>query len=233
MAKEHHRKAEQGQAIVEYGLIIVGISLAALLVLNLMGVSIKEVYCQIAGALGSQACSNLSCAFTFDDPGDLDGWVGGDVGKTLQIEDGYLCNTRTKYSFFSGCSEDMDHADFTVNLSGLNVTKTGNNHAGIDFMFRTNEMGDGYRIAYNTKKNWFTFWKRVNSKWVILERTSIPSEWGKQEMDFQLEADGNTFTVYQDGKPVIQTTDDTFTEGDFAWRNKPGSKSCIDEISFE
>jgi hypothetical protein len=31
----------------------------------------------------------------------------------------------------------------------------------------------------------------------------------------------------------MQTTDDTFTEGDFAWRNKPGSKSCIDEISFQ
>ncbi len=125
-----------------------------------MGVSIREVYCQVAGALGSQSCADQKCAYSFDDASDLDSWVGGDVGKSLQVEDGYLCNSKTKYNFFSGCSEDMDQSDFTVNLSGINVSKTGSNHSGIDFMFRTDEMGDGYRFAYNTKRNWVTYWKK-------------------------------------------------------------------------
>ena len=227
-------KQDNGQAIVEYALIIVGISLAALLALNLMGISIKDVYCTVAGALGSAACADQHiCAFTFDNSSDLDGWVGYDVGRNLTIENGVLCNSGASWNFFDGCESNMDQSDFTANLSGIRLTNTGLPNPGFDFMFRMDAKGNGYWFTYNTAHDAFIFWKWVDGIRIPLSSAKVPDDWGTQELDIQIAADGDTFTASKDGQVILQAVDDTYTDGKFTWRNKPGSITCIDEISFE
>jgi Flp pilus assembly pilin Flp len=222
---------ENGQGVVEYALIAAGVAVVTMLILSMMGVSVRDVFCEVNSTFGGEGCG---CTMGFDDSSDLDGWTGADVGKTLGVQNGQLCNTNSRHSFFSACNSGDAQSDFTANLSGIDINPKGNNsHPGFDFLFRTDgNTSNGYWMSYSAKANRITFWKGVNGKRVFMTTQRVPADWVNGGLDLQLKAEGDTFTVYQDGEQIMQASDSTYTEGKFAWRNKPGSSTCIDEMSI-
>jgi len=237
MLIKQYSKYESGQGLIEVALILVLAAVAALLALNTMGVGLKDVYCQVVGGIGGPVCEafedGVTCTSSFDDPSALDDWEGKSKDKYLSVEDGKMCNSGTTKSFFNGCSEAVGDSDFTANLNGITIEETKKGYVGVDFWFRAQDENNGYRFTYNSKGNFVRFWKNVNGKWISLQKTSVPSDWGNQELDFQIQAEGDTFTAYKDGTPIIQASDDAFTEGKYGLRNKTGSKICIDEITVQ
>ena len=228
------RAQQKGQGAVEYALILVAVALAAVLALNATGTSVRDLFCQASSSMGGEGCSSNTCTLSFDDPAVLDSWSGRAVDRTLTVEDGNLCNTSSHFSYFEACGEDIGKGDFTANLSGINIERIGNNkHPGIDFMFRTDESANGYRFSYSAKANRVLFWKRFSTKWMLLSSARVPAEWGDEELNFQVKVVGDNFTAYRDGEEILQASDDGYTEGMFGWRNKPGSHSCIGEISIQ
>jgi Flp pilus assembly pilin Flp len=230
MTKKNRTHKENGQGVIEYALIAAGVAVVTILILSMMGVSVQSVYCQAITGLGGSGCG---CSSTFDDPGELDTWTGGNKDGNLTIEDGQICNAGSKKTYMNACTSDFGTSDFTADLNGISIEKTGSGNTGYDFMFRSPDEKNGYQFTYNSKTNIFRFWKRVNGRWILLETTNVPSEWGSQPLDVQLKVEGDTFSAYKDGELIIQASDDTFTEGQYGIRNKPGSKTCFDEIDVQ
>ena len=234
-----NRCREKGQGLVEYALIVVGVALAILFALELTGVELSTVFCRVTGALGGQTCEERStlftssCSYKFDDASDTEGWYGKDVGSKLTVEDGKLCNTGKSFNYFESCHDTEPDPDFTVYLKGITLESTGPKETGIDFMFRTDEQRNGYRFSYSSTSNVIIIWKRVSSKWIMIDYAVTPKEWGSESITYKLVVKGETFTVFKDDEQLLQVKDDTYSSGKYAWRNKPGSKSCIEEISFE
>jgi hypothetical protein len=225
-----HDKSEIGQGMIEYILIFAGMMLVAILALSVTGTSLNEVYCQAAGAFGAEGCG---CVYTFDDTAALDDWDIGNKDDQLSIEDGKLCHSGTNKAFVQGCTDEIGDSDYTVNLNGIEIEQTGSGNTGFDFFFRVPDPANGYHFTYNSNANRVVFWKRVDWKWIQLSSTKVPTEWGNEELNFQIKVEGDTFTAYKDGQPILQASDDAYPAGDAAFRNKPGSKTCVDGISIQ
>lgn len=230
-----HSRAEAGQGIVEYALILVAVALVAFLALRVTGTTVGDIFCQVTGGVGGASCAEPDvCTMTFDDPNDLDDWTGWDVGRTLGISEGKLCNSGTQFNYFNACASTQPTSDFVAHLDGIKIDPLGNNlHPGFDFVFRSDDQRQGYRFSYSAKSNVVVFWKGLGSSWVLLKHARVPADWVEQELSFQIKVEGNTFTAFKDGEQILQTTDDEYTEGMFGWRNKPGSNSCIDSMSIQ
>lgn len=229
---------ENAQGVVEYALIVLGIALVIILALNLLGVELNDVYCQVSGFLGGKGCdgqldSSASCSYAFDDEEDLENWVTQGQGASLGIEGGQLCTSNSSFHTFDGCGESVDSDDFIVHLEGVVIESVNASNGGIDFMFRRNQQGDGYRFSYSTSSNVIIFWKEFGSKRVLIGRAIVPSDWRGESINFILKVKGDTFSAYRDDELILTASDGAYSEGGFAWRNKPGSKSCIDGIWFE
>ena len=239
MLPNKYSRYESGQGLVEYALIFVGVALVVIIILSIAGTSLGDVYCQIIGGLGSQSCggelsdSGSKCDSSFDDPSDLENWAGTGKDDYLTIENGKVCNSGPRRSYLNGCSEDFGDSDFSVDLKGITIEKTSNGNTGFDYWFRAQDDNNGYHFTYNSKHNLVRFWKQVDGKWIRLSTKNVPSDWGNQENDFQIQVEGNTFTAYKDGEPILQATDGAYTQGKYGIRNKPGSKTCFDDISFQ
>ena len=95
------------------------------------------------------------------------------------------------------------------------------------------EQGDGYRFSYSTSSNVVIFWKEIGSKRVLIGRAILPAAWRGESINFILKVKGDTFSAYRDDELILTASDGAFRGGTFAWRNKPGSKTCIDGIWFE
>ncbi len=242
--KTPKRKNEGGQGLIEYALILVGVALVATLTLSIMGVGVGEVYCQIVGDLGGPVCepdptqADNSCDYSFDDAAALDDWSDSPSGNTYTISDGNLCiqgdGKRGREGIYNPCSSDVGSEDFTLNLNDVTTTRIpGGKSVGFGVRFRAPDEANGYQLAYNSSSNRIQFWKRVNNRWIRLAGRSTPSEWSSQNHDFQVQVEGNTFTALVDGAPVLQATDDTFSEGMVGLRNNPSSLTCIGGLTVQ
>ena len=232
---QNRNRAEHGQGIVEYALIIAAVALVAVLALKATGTSVSEIFCRVTGGVGGAACAEPDvCTMNFDDPADLNNWTGWDVGRTLGVSEGKLCNSGTQFNYFNACGNSQPTANFVANLNGIEIDPLDNDlHPGFDFVFRSDDQRQGYRFSYSAKSNVVVFWKGLGSTWVLLEHARVPADWVEQELSFQVKVEGDTFTAYKDGEQVLQATDDEYADGIFGWRNKPGSSSCIDGMSIQ
>lgn len=224
--------AENGQGLVEYALIFVGVSLIVILILSIMGTSISQVYCQVVQGLGGIECG---CSFAFNDDGDLGDWDGS-TPDSFAIENNKACitgNGKQALSFFNDCSADLGSEDFAINLDTVTVDRVvdNNSNTGMDVWFRAQDDKNGYHFTYNSKGNFVRFWKRVDGKWIRLAHTKVPSEWAAQTMDFAIKVEGDSFSAYKDGQEILQATDSAYQEGQVGLRNKPGSKSCVGSMT--
>ncbi|MCP4138886.1 MAG: hypothetical protein GY755_01090 [Chloroflexi bacterium] len=231
-------KTFSGQGFVEYALILAGVALAAILILNISGISLREAYCRAVASLGGACDENKDCSFAFDNSSDLDAWESNSDSE-LSLEDGKACITgdgKSAQSYLnSRCSDSLLSDDYTISLSDVTVDKAidNNQNTGFDTWFRAKDDKNGYLFIYNSRTNYVRFWKIVNGKWVRLAQKKVPSDWGNQELDFKIDVKGDTFTAYQDGEKLLEASDSAYTEGQIGMRNKPSSKSCVGDISVE
>ena len=232
------RKGLAGQGLIEYALILAGVALAVFLTLNITGMSIRDVYCQVNNSFGGTACdANKNCSFSFESASELDAWEGS-ASDRLTLENGKACITgdgKTADSYLNpSCSDSLPSDDYSITLSDVTVNKeVGNKNTGFDTWFRAQDDENGYLFIYNTGGNYVRFWKIVNGKWIRLAHKNVPASWNTQELNFRIDIQGDTFTAYQGGEMLLQTSDSAYPSGQVGIRNKPSSKSCIGGISVE
>lgn len=226
------KTSENGQGLVEYALIFVGVSLVIILILSLMGTSVGQVYCQAVQGLGGAGCG---CSFTFNDGDDLGDWTGSSP-ESFGIEQNKACitgNGNQALTFLNSCSSDLGSDDFVVSLEAVTVDRVvdNNKNTGLDVWFRAQDDQNGYHFTYNSKGNFVRFWKRVDGKWIRLAHAKVSSDWANQENDFQIRVAGDSFTAYRNGQEILQAADGAYQEGKVGLRNKPSSKSCVGSLS--
>ena len=225
----HQKHApEEGQGLVEYSLILVLAVVAALLVLNTFGLTVTEVYCEIARALGAtETCSSY---FSDDFDGDLDDWVK--VRGSWEIKDGKLCGGPGSGQIFS----DVPQNDYVVNLKGANLSQGW----GYGVFFRASDFYnlDGYNFQYDPGWGGGAFLTRkfVNGRELspISHSRSPGYDWYNNPHDVQIIVQGNTFTTYVDGQQVTQATDSSFSgNGGIGFKTWDNTKVCFDSVSVD
>ena len=78
------------QGMVEYALILLLIAIASLLILQLSGISVRDVYCRVASGFGANACGGT--AYCKDDFSNLNGWkVSAGPATGWKIVNGQMC----------------------------------------------------------------------------------------------------------------------------------------------
>jgi Flp pilus assembly pilin Flp len=226
-------RQENGQGMIEYGLILTGILLVITLTLTATGQSIRQVYCDVLRSMGGQGCE---CSYAMNDINTFSNWSGRDKDEVISIEINRACftgNGTRGNTYLNSCAKNFGGNDFTMNVNNLTVQhSSGDNNTGLDVKFRMQDEKNGYHLTYTTKYNAIRFWKIVDGTWVILDSVRVPADWANQENDLQIKVQGDTFTAFRNGQQVLQASDDTFTEGSAGIRNKPSSKTCVGELNI-
>ncbi|GAB4521798.1 MAG: hypothetical protein Fur0018_02710 [Anaerolineales bacterium] len=251
-----------GQGLIEYALIIAIVIVGLLVVLRLTGVNLRDAYCQAARSLGVQACSptkKIACQDTFDssapgsgEEGNKDGKDKGDDdhkdGKGAipgwdtskgkwSLQDGKMCGGPGEGRIYNACSQALSASDYTVSLNSAVLDK-GN---GYGIYFRTSEGKygiNGYTFQYDPGygRGAFIFRKWVNGH-ELRPFAVAPADnnfsWHDTPHDIQLVLQGNTFTAYVDGQPVVTGTDDSYATGGAGLRTWDGSNLCVDDFTIQ
>ncbi len=228
-------RPEKGQGLVEYALLVALVAIAIILVLQLTGVRLSDVYCSVAsGITGEETCAQGEENYCSDDFSSekLDGW--DTLTGAWKTDDGRACTRGTALAF-NECSLNMDAADYTVNLEGAALTK-GN---GYGIVFRATDTGgkfNGYTFQYDPGYGGGAF---IFRKWVDGRELSpfavAPAkgfDWYGSPKDIQLVVNGDQFTAYVDGQPVLTGTDSTYKEGGVGLRSWDGSEACFDDFDI-
>jgi hypothetical protein len=233
------KEKQHGQGLVEYALILIGVAIVVVLVLNITGVSVRDIYCQAIEGLGGRACEDAgACSFAFDSPSDLDSWEGENK-EDLVLEDERACiigDGKEASSYLNpACSSSLISSDYSIILSGVTIDQAvdNNKNTGLDTWFRAQDDENGYLFIYNSRTNYVRFWKIVDGNWIRLSQAKVPESWQSQELNFKIDVQGENFTAYQAGELILQASDSAYPEGEVGIRNKPSSKSCIGDIRVE
>ena len=221
------KKGNAGQGFIEYVLIIGLIPVLLIGVLDVMGVTLRDVYCNVITTLGSDACKGSFFTDSFD---SLDEWEI--ITGKWNINDGKLCNNKGGKIF-----RDIPQSnDYQINLSGANLTKG----SGFGIMFRSTnyEKDNGYIFQYDAGfgKGAMIFRERVNGREFHPSARYRPTgdyDWYNEPHDIKLVIQGDTFTAFVDDQQVLQTQDKTWSEGGFGFRTWNATEVCFDNVSVD
>ena len=224
--------SRQGQGLVEYALILVGVVVVVILALTLSGETIKSTYCTVAEGLGGESCG---CVFSFDSNAELANWEGSNDDGYFQVEEGLACMTANGKSrtFMNSCSQDYGSNDIVIEATYVTVDDSGKGNSGFDILFRAQDEDNHYKFIYNGDSHFVRFWKLVSGKWILLKSQNVPRSWKNEVLNFRIEVQGSTFRAYRDDQFLLEVSDSMYTEGQVGLRNKPGSKTCLDEMSVK
>ncbi|MFZ1043559.1 MAG: family 16 glycoside hydrolase [Anaerolineales bacterium] len=231
-----HQKKElqqRGQGLIEYALLLLLVATGIILILELMGVSVKSLYCQAADSIsgGGSCAAQVYCSDNFSS--GLSGWNNSSGPWTEQ--NGQLCTFSTAATFNS-CSQNMNANDYTVNLNGADLMQ-GN---GYGVFFRVTNPGpsfNGYSFQYDTGWEGGSF---IFRKWVNGVELATPIavtqdnnfNWYNTSHNVQVVVKGNTFTAYVDGTPVTTVTDSTYATGSVGLRSWDSTQACFHNFTI-
>ncbi len=208
------RQFQKGQGLVEYGLLLLLIAIAAILAISIAGVSVQELYNQAMAGLGGEKCTPLARAGADWDSSQDKFWKGGITPQQGGYKVCPLCG---------GLLPGFSGNDYQVDLSGVQVKNTNStwNGYGITFRAENGKMGlNGYMFELE-KVNKSNPTQIYFSKWVNgvqikppIKRVYLKSDidWNNPP-DMSVKVEGDTFTAYMDGQQVLQGSDKTYTEG--------------------
>ena len=114
-------KKPSGQGNMEYALILLLIAVAAIMIMQITGVSVESVFCRVAGGLGAKNCgSSTICQDDFTD-------LSGSLVKsgTWTVSNGQLCNSGGGGMVYNKCSMgngSLPTNDYTASLNVANLT---------------------------------------------------------------------------------------------------------------
>jgi len=230
------RKNLRGQGLVEYALLLLLLGSAAILGLSVSGVSLSQLYTDLKNGFdfGSENPSSSSCAALAQAGDDWqvlkDGfWKGGITGAYDVCP---LCG---------GLLPGYSGSDYSIDLSGVGVTNTRPTWNGYGVAFRSSydKSGlDGYMFEVEqVNKNqpvkiYFSKW--VNGKQIqpSLSVTELPSnfDWTNPP-DFQIQAKGDSFTAYLDGKQMLTAKDSTYLNGGVGVISNQGTELTFEDLT--
>ena len=224
---------ENGQALVEYIILLVLIMSVLLLALNLTGLSIKDLYCRTATQLGMQGvCDTAYCLDNFD---NINNWsLRGNSG--WEVVDGRLCNTSSgEQQIFNLCSQKDIPDHYRIRLDNV-VLDQGNGY-GIFYNMQTTDPAAGYAFQYDPGYGSGAF---VVRKWVNgsevnppIMRKDVDMDWHDDEHDLTLEVNGSQIRAYLDGELITEFEDETYTGGSSGIRTWDSTRVCLDSFTID
>ncbi len=224
-------KRERGQGLVEYALIISLVALSAILTLQITGVSLGSAYCKVAEAiqLKSVCAPKPLCEDSFD---SLANWKTVH-GKPIAAS-GQICMSQG-VQLYNTCSMNVKQEDYVVELNNAYLYQ-GDGY-GIFFRTTYNQKGaNGYIFQYDPGLKAFVIRKWINGKeiWSPLARKDIPKDYPiyNTPHNIKIIVKGNQFSVLLDGELILQTQDDTYSEGGIGLRSWDKTEFCADQINL-
>jgi len=231
MKKISRSNFQTGQGVTEYALLLVLIVGGLILIVNLTGTSITDLYCQAAnGISGGRACGQeIYCQDDFT--GDGSGWQN--LSGLPSFQNGQMC-VSGYMQIMNKCSTQKKHSDYTINLNG--VTLTQGNGYGIYFRSILTERGlDGYAFQYDPGAGNILLIRRwINGREVMtpIGKFPITTSIYNTPHDFKIVVKDETFTVFMDGEQVITAEDKTYPTGGVGLRSWDSTTACIDDFSI-
>lgn len=226
------RVKQRGQSMVEYAIVMVLLALAILLVLQVAGISVRDVFCKVIVGLGGSGsiCTGKYCE---DEFANMDNWQSAGTGGWT-VQNGQLCSTKDgEQRIFNRCTlQNGAPSDYTVNVNVATLFQ-GNGY-GVYFRMQDSSSWNGYGFQYDPGYNGFVFRKWVNGYELSkpLAAVQMPKyNWYNQPRKIQVVVQGNTFKAYVDGVLVLTAQDDTYSKGGAAFRTWSSTRSCFDGFS--
>lgn len=230
---------QRGQGVGEYALLLVLVAVGVLLLLQLMGISVRDAYCRTIEAIsGSPVCEPQEyCSDEFT--GGLDDWrtAHGQPGSL----DGQLCLQNESLTF-NNCSMEQGQSDYVVRLEDV-ILDSGN---GYGVFFRTTDTGQGasgYIFQFDPGMKYHGYapngaylirrWVNGREVWTPIAAAPIPDgNVYDTPHDIEIIVKGDTFTVKVDGQQVLQATDSAYDSGGVGLRTWDSTQVCSGEYSL-
>jgi Flp pilus assembly pilin Flp len=226
------KKKLSGQGLTEYAILIALIAIGIVLLLNLMGISVRDIYCNVAdGISGGSGCKMaMFCQDNFST--NLSGWTT-QQGTAGGVQNGQYCPP--SYSLMlNKCAAAANLKDYTVKLDGA-MLNSGN---GYGIMFRTQMTPTGlagYAFQYDPGLKGFVIRKWANGVEInpAIAFVSAPNyDWYSAAHNIQLDVKGGTFTAFIDGKQVLTAQDSTYSSGGAGLRTWDSTMACFDNFTI-
>ncbi len=234
---------ESGQGLLEYGLILVLAVVALILILQLFGITLRDVYCAVVSVFSSSgtcAVSAKPAAICEDDfTQGLSGWQNR--FGTTPIQPGNFCWSGATQTF-NQCSMKQELRDYVIHLEDV-VIDQGSGF-GVFFRTRFGQQGaSGYIFQYDPGMKYYgspngSFlirrWMNGKEIWKPIAETSIPADFAvyKTPHDIDIIVSGAKFTVLVDGKKVLEATDHVYKDGGVGFRSWSNTTACISRFSI-
>jgi hypothetical protein len=222
---------QAGQGMVEYALLLLLGVIGTLLILQLAGISVKDVYCKVASGFKAGACVR-DTAYCQDDFSNLNNWKN--LTGPWKIIDGKACIQGGGEAYNKCSLSNMKESDYTVELDGAKLD-AGNGY-GIFFRSTLGSQGmNGYAFQYDPGLNGYVIRKWVNGKEINppLAYKAVPgNDWNGSAHKISVKVQGDTFTCYVDGKPVLTATDNTYPTGGSGLRTWDSTIFCVDNFTI-
>jgi Flp pilus assembly pilin Flp len=228
------RVFQNGQGLVEYGLLLALIAIGIILVMSLAGVSVSDLYCQaVNGITGGTGCkAQIYCQDSFD--GSMSNWQNLQVPNPAPtVKNGQLCFSGA-FQSFNKCSNQMPQSDYVINMNGVTITQ-GN---GYGVYFRDTVVGskvNGYAFQYDPGAGnalLIRRWGNGSEIYPSLVQIPINATVYNVPHDFKIMVKGNTFTVFMDGKQVMTAKDSTYPTGGAGLRSWDSTSACLNDFSI-
>ncbi len=213
-----------GQSFVEYMLLLTLIAGTVILSLRALGITVRDIYCLVAGSLGL----DQSCGHYFYDPFDtLEAW--NIVNGKWTTRNGKLYGGPGEGRIFVGIPAN----NYVITLRSA-VLETGNGY-GVFFRVTNAPRFNGYSFQYDPGYKAFIYRKWVNGyelpPFAVARAPNY--EWYGYPRDIQIVVRGNTFTTYIDGQPILTATDDSYRQGGIGLRVWDATQANFEAISVD
>jgi Flp pilus assembly pilin Flp len=206
-------KRNLGQGMIEYGIILVLVAVAVLLIFKLTGSSINTLYCKVTGIFTNQNCAQTYCQDNYSNLSGSQMYQG-----VWSTSTGQLVSPRGGGVIFNKCSmSGSAPSDYTITLKNA-LLSSGN---GYGIFFRATNTGSGisgYAFQYDPGARGYVIRKWVNGAEVFtptLAQVVLPAGYNfyGSAHTLSVKVVGNTFTGYVDGVAVLTAVDNTYKSG--------------------
>lgn len=225
------QRPPSGQGLVEYAIILVLAVVAVLVILQVLGVSVRDVFCTVTGGLGGGACkAQTVCSDSFS---SLGSWSGGGTGWS--VNNGMLCNTtNNEQRLYNNCSQGAAMPkNYSVKVDIAQLL-SGNGY-GIMVRQTSTNPTTGYAFQYDPGLSGFVIRKWVNGMEVNPALAYAPANnynWFNTSRSVRVDVQGSSIKAYVDGVLVLSAVDSTYTTGGVGLRTWDSTRACFDNFSI-
>jgi hypothetical protein len=227
----NRRPRQSGAETLEFIIVVILLAVAIIPALYMFVPSLQRVVCDIVDSV-SGTTSNCAAGIIFNDDFSQCPGKWGNLMGSLSCENGRKCSKLDQG--IQTLADGTNGEDYTISVNA--ELKSGNGY-GIFFRAHEDPPGkiNGYSFQYDPGLGKFVMRKWVNGQESgPFAQVAPPAgyQWTGVPRDIKIEVKGNTFTVYIDGKKVLEGKDDTYKSGQAGLRTwyGGGNQSCFDDF---